>query len=203
MADSDYSGSTKPLERARRDAAREHTAAISAAPQPNPAASEPIQHQAGSPMYHGYRVAIPAGWKALRPVFYPIPDVPDEPARPGMPAALLKGWRQFRAGVLLCRPGTDGQEAAQEFQDDVLLEAAFLTQDGQYLQASPVRPTYAVVPLATPKPRCLDQLAHAECLVLLPLIDPYPSTPRESLPAIMMFVDGVCVHRSDSHGEAA
>src|SRR5690606_35709686 len=67
--------------------------------QPSPVATAPIPHQEGSPMWHGYRVAIPAGWKALSPVFYPVPAAPDEPAQPGIPAALLKGSRRFRAGV--------------------------------------------------------------------------------------------------------
>jgi hypothetical protein len=228
MADLDYSGMAKPLERARRDAAdedrriarlrrkvkkaesklllaqlgalkpREKT--ICAAAQPNSAASESIQHQEGSPKYHGYQVAIPAGWKALLPVFYLIPGAPDEPARQGMPAALLKGWRRFRAGVLLCRLGTDGREARQEFEGGALLEAAFLGQDGQYLQASPVRPTYAVLPLAAPSFNPTDQSERAECLILLPLFGPCPSGPRESLPPIMMFVNGVHVYCSDDVG---
>jgi hypothetical protein len=223
MADLEYSGMAKPLERARRDEAllqavgffdaeeAESIAnlrqkwlagekAICAAAQPNSAASESIQHQEGSPKYHGYQVAIPAGWKALLPVFYPIPDAPDEPARQGMPAALLKGWRRFRIGVLLCRLGTDGQEARQEFEGGALLEAAFLGQDGQYLQASPIRPTYALVPLAAPNSKVLDQSRSAECLILLPLIDPCPSGPRESLPPIMMFVNGARVYCSDDAG---
>ena len=255
MADSNYSGMAKPLERARRDAADEARRivrlrrkvkkaerklllaelggikpprastgfldasekdgisalrrkwlagekAIFAVAQPNLAASESIQHQAGSPTYHGYQVAIPVGWKALLPVFYPIPDAPDEPARQGMPAALLKGSRRFRVGVLLCRLETDGQEARQEFEGDALLEAAFLGQDGQYLQESPVRPIYGVVPLAAPSPKCPSQLPSAECLILLPLIDPCPSGLRESLPPIMMFVNGVRVYCSDDVGSA-
>lgn len=168
--------------------------------QTSPAASEPIPHQEGSPKYHGYRVAIPEGWTAIAPVFYPVPDVPDEPARQGMPAALLAGWKQFRAGVLLCRPGTDGRAALQEFEDDALLEAAFLGQDGQYLQASPVRPTYAVIPLAAPSSTPLDQNRSVECLILLPLFPALPRGQRESLPPAMMFTNGVCVYRSDSLG---
>ena len=54
MADLPYSGTAKPLERAVRDAL-----VNCASPQPSRVAKESIQHQAGSPMYHGYRVAIP------------------------------------------------------------------------------------------------------------------------------------------------
>lgn len=165
------------------------------------AASEPIQHQAGLPKFHGYLVEIPAGWRALRPVFYPIPDVPDEPVLPNMPAALLKGWRRFQVGVLLCRLGTDDQEAAQEFADGVLLEAAFLGQDGQYLQAAPVRPAYGVLPLAAANSNRSNRFAGGVCLVLLPLIDPSPS-PKRAIPPTIMMVDGVCVYIGFDEGAA-
>jgi hypothetical protein len=56
------------------------------------------------------------------------------------------------------------------------------------------------VPLAGPSPTCSGQSKRAECLVLLPLLDPCPTAPRESLPPIMMFVDGACVYRSDNLG---
>lgn len=203
MADSDYSGMTKPLERARRDAAREHAAAISAAPQPNRAASESIQNQEGSPMYHGYRVEIPAGWRALQPVFYQAPDGLAEPARPSISAAISEGFLQFRVGVLLCRLGKDEQEALQEFEDGASLEAAFLDQDGQYLQAAPARPAYGVIPLAAPNPKSSDRTRSAECLILLPLFSSYLPGEPESLPPIMMFIDAACVYRSDNVSEAA
>lgn len=198
MADLPYSGTAKPLERAVRDAL-----VNCASPQPSRVAKESIQHQAGSPMYHGYRVAIPEGWRGLLPVFYPIPDTPDEPARPSMPAVLLKGSQQFRAGVLLCRPGTDGREALQEFEDGASLEAAFLDQDGQYLQAAPARPAYGVIPLAAPNPKSSDRTRSAECLILLPLFSSYLPGEPESLPPIMMFIDAACVYRSDNVSEAA
>lgn len=175
-------------------------AATSEVWQSTPAALESIQHQEGLPTHHVYQAAIPEGWRALWPVLYPIPAAPDAPARQGMPAAILKGMARFRAGILLCRQGEDGREAAQEFQADASPEAAFLSQDGQYLQASPSRPAYGVMPLAAPNPTCLGQSKRAECLVLLPLLDPCPTAPRESLPPIMMFVDGACVYRSDNLG---
>ncbi len=165
-------------------------------------AMAPIPHQEGSPKWHAYRVAIPAGWRALQPVLYQVPDGPDEPAQPGIPAALLKGWQQFRAGVLLCRPAADGQAARQEFAAGVLPEAAYLGQDGRYLQSAQTRPAYAVIPLAAPSPKS-RQPRSAECLVLLPLVDASPGAARESLPPIMMFVDGTCVHRSDDTVEGA
>ena len=161
-------------------------------------AKAPIQHQEGSPKWHAYLVAIPAGWKALQPVLYQVPDGPDEPAQPGIPAALLKGWMQFQAGVLLCRPEADGQAAFREFVAGVSPEEAFLGQDGRYLQSAQKRPAYAVIPLAAPSPTSRPPRSD-ECLVLLPLVDASPGGERESLPPIMMFVDGTCVHRSDEH----
>ena len=154
-------------------------------------------------MWAAYQVAIPVGWKPHSVVLYPISAAPDGSMRPDMPAALTSGLQQFRAGVLLCRPGTDGQEAVQEFQSGTLLEAAFLTRDGQYLHASPVRPTYGLVPLAAPSPTAKGQPRSVECLVLLPCFDPLRGAQRAELPPIMMFADGVCVYRSDAAGEAA
>ena len=161
--------------------------------QTSPAAMEAIQNRAGSPMWTGYRVAIPEGWQAVWPVFYRVPDAPDEPAQPGIPAALLKGAARFRAGLLLCRPGTDGRAILQEFAGDALPEGAFLGQDGRYLQASQGRPTYAVVPLAAPSPTSTDQSGAAECVVLVPLVDVTSGTVRDSLPPLMMFVNGQLV----------
>lgn len=168
----------------------------SAKPHAIPAATAPIQHQEGSPRWHAYRVEIPAGWRALQPVLYRVPDGPDEPEQPGIPAALLKGWMQFRAGILLCRPEADGPAARQEFEAGVLPEAAFLGQDGRYLQSAQTRPAYAVIPLAAPSPKS-RQPRSAECLVLLPFVDASPGAPRESVPPMIMFVDGACVYRTD------
>jgi len=157
------------------------------------AVMEPIQRQEGAPMWRAYLLAIPAGWQALGPVFHPIPDAPDEPARPGMPAALLKGWLRFRAGVLLCRPAADGPAVGREFEGGVSPEAAFLGQDGRYLQGSPTRPAYGAMPLAAPGSSIADRAGSAECLILLPLAAPPPGAARASLPDPMMFVDGMRV----------
>ena len=173
--------------------------------QANPVETAPIPHQAGSPMWAEYRVAIPEAWKAHCVVLYPISAAPDGSMRPDMPAALTSELQQFRAGVLLCHPETDGQEAVQEFQSGALLEAAFLSQDGQYLQASPLRPIYGLVPLAAPSPTAKGHPRSVECLVLLPCFDPLRGAQRAQLPPIMpimMFAKGVCVYRSDAAGEA-
>ena len=158
-------------------------------PRTIPAATESRTHQAGSPMFHGYQVEIPAGWQALRPVFYPVPDAPGGSGAQDSLAAVTAAMQRFRAGVLLCRPETDGQEAAREFQAGVLLEAAFLTQDGQFVQSAPERPAYGVLPLAVPSSMSLGQPGSGECLVLLPLIR-FPPEPGEVYPPIRMFVDG-------------
>lgn len=160
-----------------------------AEPQTIPAATEPMQHQSGSPMFHAYRVEIPAGWKALLPVFYPIPDAHGGSDEQGSLAAVNAAMHRFRSGVLLCLPETDGREALREFQDGTLLEAAFLTQAGQYLQASPARPAYGVLPLAAASSRYSGQCRSGECLVLLPLIR-FPGEPDTVYPPVRMFVDG-------------
>lgn len=114
-----------------------------------------------------------------------------------MPAALDQEMLRLRAGVLLCRPGTDGREACQEFEAGVLLEAAFLGPDGRYLQASPARPAYGVLLLATPSSGLRDQSRSGECLVLLPRLA-LPHRADDVLPPVMMFVAGACVYRSDA-----
>lgn len=161
--------------------------------QPTPAAREASPGRAGSPMYHGYRAEIPEGWWALQPVFVPAPPVPDGSARPGIPAAADRGWLRFQAAVLLCRPGTDGREARQEFAAGVLQGAAYLDRDGRYLQASPVRPVYGLLPLEAPSSGNSGRPRAGECLVLLPLVDFSPGAVRESVPPVMMFVNGVQV----------
>lgn len=158
------------------------------------AAMAPSQPSECWPMWHGYLVAVPEGWRALVPVLYQVPAVPDEPARPGIPAAIEAGWRQFRQGVLLCRPGEDGQEAVREFEAGILPEAAFLGQDGRYLQDAPVRPAYAVVPLATPNSMSWDQPRSAECLVLMPCVGVLGGS-EVTIPPMRLFVDGTEVAR--------
>lgn len=214
-----YDGTAKPIERAALDAARVeflaeeskrahgHGAAdrllasdrmtrdwfrgVDA--QPNPAATEATLHQAGSPKWRAYQVAVPKEWRALQPVFYPVPGENDQSEPQDTLAVLRAGWRRFQAGVLLCRPGTDGRAAVQEFEACASLEGAFLGQDGQYLQAAQDRPAFAVVPLEGPSPNHLDQNRSDECLVLLPLIDPSPGASRDSVPPLMMFVNGMRV----------
>jgi hypothetical protein len=109
----------------------------------------------------------------------------------------VKGWKRFRVGVLLCRLETDCLAAGLEFEAGLLLEAAFLGQDGQYLQAAPERPAYAVIPLAAPSSTSLDQPRSAECLILLPLYPAFDIRARESLAPVMMLDGGVCVYSSN------
>jgi hypothetical protein len=189
MADLDYSGTARPLERAVRDAL-----VNCASHQPSRVATESTQNQAGLPMYHGYRVEIPTGWRALQPVFYQVPDGLPEPARPSISAAFSKGFQQFRVGVLLCRQGTDELAALQEFEAGLAGAEAFLGQDGLYLQSAQTRPAYAVLPLAAPSLARSDQAVRSECLVLLPLVH-LSFWKLESLPPMMMFVDGVCLFK--------
>jgi len=162
--------------------------------QPTGAATAPIPYQAGSPTYHVYRVEIPAGWRALLPVFYPVPPAPEPPVRPGIPAALVQAMQQFRAGVLLCRSEEDGQAARREFEAGISLEAAFLGQDGRYLRVAQGRPAYGVLPLAAPSPATTGPGRSVECLVFLPLLDVSPDAARGPIPPIMMMLDGFIVH---------
>jgi hypothetical protein len=161
--------------------------------QSNPVASATSPDQEDLPSYHAYLVEIPEGWKALRPVLYPDQDVPGEQVRPGIPAALLTGFQRYKVGVLLCHPETDGPAAIQEFAGDASLEAAFLGPDGQYLQASPVRPAFALLPLAAPTPIPKGQSRPGECLVLVPLIDS-PFIQGKDYLSPRLIVDGVQVY---------
>ncbi len=149
----------------------------------------PISDPEALPMYRAHHLEIPASWRALCVVFYPAPDDCDGSGSLDTSDPLDQGWHRFQAGVLLCRQGTDGQAARQEFEAGVELEAAFLTPDGQYLQESPVRPVYGVLALeySTPERRP-DRLG--ECLVLMPLIR-FPLLEGQSYPAPLLFVDGM------------
>lgn len=154
------------------------------------AAKAPIQHQASSPKWSAYQVAIPAGWKALLPVFYPVqsPHAVSD-LQDSLSVVNLAFWR-FQAGVLLCRQEADDQEAVREFEGGVLQEAAFLGSDGQYLQAAQARPTYGVVPLAAPSSTSTDQIQGGDCLVLLPLLES-PHVAGKVYPPCRLFVDGI------------
>ena len=155
------------------------------------------QHPAMPPKWRAFQVVIPEGWMALLPVLYPIPHGPREQTQPDMPAALSEELLHFAAGILLCRQGTDCRVARQEFEAGTLLAASFLGQDGRYLQDARERPAYAVTPLEGPKSHRGDLSRSVECLVLLPLYVFPREGAAESPPPIMMFVDGICVHRSD------
>lgn len=193
MTDTEFSTTPKgrrwlEAERALNDKARLAGVGIRGGEcQPNPTAKAPIQHPASSPIWSAYQVAIPTGWKALLPVFYPVQNpraVSD--LQDSLSAVNQEFWR-FGAGVLLCRLEVDGQEAVQEFEDGALLAAAFLGSDGQYLQASQDRPAFGVVPLAAPSSKSPDQ---TECLVLLPLLES-PPVAGKVYPPCRLFVDGV------------
>ena len=173
------------------------------APQAIPAASVSTLDPAGSPMWHGYRAEIPAGWRALQPVFCPVPHAPHGSGSPDSLAAVNQGFQRLRVGILLCPREADGREARREFEAGVLPEAAFLGLEGQYLQASPARPAYGVRLLEAPSSSLTSQSISDECLVLLPCVE-FPHRPScAPLPPIMMFVAGVCVYRSDTNGGGA
>ena len=163
-------------------------------------------------MFRAYRGEIPEGWQALRPVLCQVPSAPRESGSRDTLAAVDQGYVRFQAGVLLCPAGADGRAALQEFAGDASQEAAFLDQDGQYLQAAPSRPAYAVLLLEAPilnlstpysgqsKPMerafrdmCdasrTGQSRRAEALVLLPLIE-FPGEPGRAYPPMRLFVDG-------------
>jgi hypothetical protein len=144
---------------------------------------------AGSPIYHAYQAEIPEGWQALCVVWCPMHPAPRIQDQPDSLSVVNSESQRFQVSVLLCRPGTDGQEAVREFRLHDDWEAACLDQDGQYLQPAQMRPAYAVLPLAAPSPTCLDQTQRSECLVLMPSIR-LPFSDVETLPPIRMFVDG-------------
>ena len=140
-------------------------------------------------MFHAYQVEIPAGWRALLPFFYPTRAAHDGSGSQDNPDPLTAGYVQLRAGVLLCRQETDDQAALQEFSAGIVPEAAFLDQDGQYLQASQGRPAFGVLPLEAPSAMCPDRVQGAECLVLLPCVALHGG-PDTTYPEPRLFVDG-------------
>ena len=155
----------------------------------NPAASVSSLDPEGSPIGHAYRVEIPAGWKAVRAVLYPEPSAPRGSAGPDMRDPLQAGFRRFAAGVLLCRPEADGREAVREFASGASLEAAFLRPDGRYLQASPDRPAFGVLPLACSTTEWTGGSGSGDCLVVLPSVR-FPHLPGKTYPLPLLFVDG-------------
>lgn len=146
-------------------------------------------HPAGLPIAHAYRVEIPAGWRALQPFFYQEPVAWNVSGLPDTHAAAAEGLRMLRVAILLCRQEADDAQVLQEFADGVGLEAAYLNQDGQYLQGAQRRPAFGVLRLAEPTSSRQDRGQHGECLVLLPLVT-LPFTGEEYAP-VRMFVDGV------------
>jgi hypothetical protein len=157
--------------------------------QPTPAERVSSWPTAGSPIYLGYRVEIPEEWQALCVVWCPMPPAPRIQDQPDSLSVVNSGSQRFQVSVLLCRPGTDGREAAQKFRSHDDWEAACLDQDGQYLRPAQTRPAFAVLPLGAPSPTCPDQKQRSECLVLMPSIR-LPFSDVETLPPIRMFVDG-------------
>lgn len=168
-----------------------------AAPLSSPVASVSSPDPAGSPMWRAYPAEIPAGWRALRPVFCAAPRAPDGSGSPDALAVANQGFQRLRAGILLCRPGADERAALLEYLAGVWPEAADLTPEGRYLRDAQARPAYGVLPLAASSSWSRGPARSGECLVLLPCVE-FPHRPgRDPVAPIMMFVAGVCVYRSD------
>lgn len=170
---------------------------LAAAPLSSPVASGSSPDPAGSPMWHAYLAEIPAGWRALRPAFVAAPPAPCGSGSPDTLAVANQGFQRLRVGILVCRPGADERAALLEYAVGVFPEAADLTPEGQYRQDAPWRPAYGVLPLAAPSSWPKGRSRRGECVVLLPCVS-FPYGPSRAVSApIMMFLDGVCVHRSD------
>ena len=142
-----------------------------------------------SPMYHGYRQEIPAGYQVLSVVFVQAPREPQRSSQQGIALGVHQDGYRMHPALLLGRPGGDGQECLQEFEALGALEAAFLDHRGEYLVDGPKRPSFAVLPLDTSKTARLGRSAACECLVLLPLLT-LPADVDAGYAPIRVLVDG-------------